>query len=108
MIQYGWRFFTTRHIGPVPTVVAYLVKFNVVGGASILSPTGGVVELDEDSTFPPECGFTLPEAAAQELIDGLWQCGIRPTQGAGSAGALAATERHLADLQRLVFEKEKP
>lgn len=44
---------------------------------------------------------------AQELMDSLWQCGLRPSEGSGSAGALAATERHLRDLQRLVFDKEK-
>ncbi len=42
---------------------------------------------------------------AQELMDGLWQCGIRPTEGKGSAGALKATERHLEDMRALVFKK---
>lgn len=44
---------------------------------------------------------------AQSLMDQLWKCGLRPTEGAGSAGALAATERHLSDLQRLVFKDYK-
>jgi hypothetical protein len=48
---------------------------------------------------------SLPELAAQDLIDRLWSAGLRPTEGSGSAGALAATERHLKDLQRLVFEE---
>ena len=34
---------------------------------------------------------------AQQLIDELWQVGIRPTEGKGSAGALAAVEEHLKD-----------
>lgn len=42
---------------------------------------------------------------AQMLMDELWNCGIRPTEGSGSAGSLAATERHLADLQKLVFKQ---
>jgi hypothetical protein len=45
-------------------------------------------------------------SAAQELMDRLWSCGIRPTQGSGSAGSLAATERHLADIRTLLFHKE--
>lgn len=49
--------------------------------------------------------FRLPYANAQMLMDDLWACGIRPTEGAGSAGALAATQAHLKDLQRLVFER---
>ena len=36
---------------------------------------------------------------AQQLMDELWQCGLRPTEGTGSAGSLAATERHLNDMQ---------
>lgn len=46
--------------------------------------------------------------AAQELMDRLWECGIRPTAGAGSAGAMAATEKHLADMRRLAFAKHLP
>jgi len=44
-------------------------------------------------------------AGAQELMDDLWRCGIRPTDGAGTAGSMAATERHLEDMRKLVFEK---
>lgn len=38
-------------------------------------------------------------ASAQQLMDELWRCGLRPSEGTGSAGALAATERHLKDMQ---------
>jgi hypothetical protein len=48
--------------------------------------------------------FTLTIEAAQALMDSLWQCGLRPTEGAGSAGALAATQAHLADMRKLVFD----
>ncbi len=44
---------------------------------------------------------------AQALMDRLWSCGLRPTEGNGSAGALAATERHLADLKALVEKAYK-
>lgn len=47
--------------------------------------------------------FNLGQAEAQELMDGLWQCGFRPSEGSGSAGALAATQRHLDDMRKLVF-----
>ena len=46
--------------------------------------------------------------SAQQLMDELWQCGLRPTEGTGSAGSLAATERHLADMRALVFKGAKP
>lgn len=40
---------------------------------------------------------------AQTLMDELWRSGIRPTEGTGSAGSLAATQGHLEDMRRLVF-----
>lgn len=44
---------------------------------------------------------------AQQLMDSLWNCGIRPSEGSGSAGALAATQRHLDDMRALVFKTGK-
>jgi len=44
----------------------------------------------------PFCSIESDQA--QSLMDQLWQCGFRPTEGTGSAGAMAATERHLKDL----------
>lgn len=52
--------------------------------------------------------FTIPVArglgsrtspALQVLMDDLWKCGVRPTEGAGSAGHAAATAKHLAALE---------
>jgi hypothetical protein len=37
-------------------------------------------------------------------MDELWRVGLRPTEGSGSAGSLAATERHLSDMQRIAFK----
>ncbi len=51
--------------------------------------------------------FGLEPTQAQMLMDQLWACGVRPKEGSGSAGSLAATERHLADMQRLVFGPAK-
>lgn len=48
--------------------------------------------------------FELDPAAGQQLIDELWRCGLRPTEGTGSAGAMAAVERHLEDMRRLAFK----
>lgn len=51
-----------------------------------------------------EPSFRLSETDAQRLMDDLWHCGLRPSEGTGSAGAMAATEKHLADMRKLVFE----
>ena len=40
---------------------------------------------------------------AQLIIDELWNVGLRPSEGTGSAGALAASERHLADMRAIAF-----
>ena len=40
---------------------------------------------------------------AQTLMDDLWTAGLRPTDGAGSAGSLRATENHLKDMQKIAF-----
>lgn len=61
------------------------------------------VEVEEGAT--PPVAFSLSDIEAQALMDRLWTAGLRPTEGSGSAGALAATERHLKDMQTLVFNK---
>ena len=54
-----------------------------------------------------EPSISISRETAQTLMDDLWNCGLRPTEGTGSAGALAATQNHLKDMQRLVFEPRK-
>lgn len=51
--------------------------------------------------------LTLGIETAQSLMDQLWNCGLRPTEGTGSAGAMAAVQAHLKDMQRLVFEEKR-
>jgi hypothetical protein len=70
----------------------------------------GRLEFDErmDGCFSPPT-LQLPDrgSEAQALMDRLWACGLRPTEGRGSAGALAATESHLSDLRTLVEKAYK-
>lgn len=47
---------------------------------------------------------TIDIQAAQQLMDELWQCGLRPTEGTGSAGSLKATENHLNDMRKIAFK----
>ena len=49
--------------------------------------------------------MTLENQAAQSLMDQLWHCGLRPSEGSGSAGALAATQQHLDDMRAIAFKK---
>lgn len=50
--------------------------------------------------------FSMNDDGAQRLMDELWRIGLRPAEGSGSAGSLAATERHLADMRALVFKQQ--
>lgn len=45
----------------------------------------------------------LDVQTAQQLMDELWQCGLRPTEGTGSAGSLAATQAHLKDMRAIAM-----
>ena len=46
--------------------------------------------------------LTTGQDALQTLMDELWHLGIRPTEGHGSTGQLAATEKHLDHTTRLL------
>ena len=48
--------------------------------------------------------FSLRPEEVQELMDNLWQLGFRPSEGTGSAGALAATQKHLDDMRKIAFD----
>lgn len=86
------------------------------GGIELLfrSKTDGKIAVAESMTLrvleAKDEGMVMEPTArlsrehAQTLMDDLWNCGIRPTEGSGSAGSLAATERHLSDMRHLVFD----
>lgn len=57
--------------------------------------------IDEGVNGPPAARLNVVHA--QALMDALWNCGLRPTEGAGSAGSLAATEKHLRDMRTIAF-----
>lgn len=63
-----------------------------------------IMERVENEGVAYEPSFELTTDAAQTLMDDLWHAGLRPTEGAGSAGALKAVERHLEDMRTLVFK----
>ena len=55
-----------------------------------------------DSPMP---SFDIDKGAAQALMDDLWQAGLRPSEGSGSAGSLLATQKHLEDMRKIVFDQ---
>ena len=78
------------------------LRMAVIDGHKTTMATGlTLVESTEDGVDAPAF-MTLSAEMGQSLIDQLWECGLRPSEGTGSAGSLAATERHLQDLRKLV------
>ena len=54
----------------------------------------------------PASSCNLPYDSAQKLMDQLWDCGLRPSEGTGSAGAIKAVQDHLNDMRAIVFKKQ--
>lgn len=77
----------------------YMRQRTVGLGTSIAQP---VVMAKAERYVRVEPMMRLEIQTAQQLMDELWQCGLRPTEGTGSAGSLAATQRHLEDLRKLL------
>ncbi len=55
----------------------------------------------------PEEFFNISIETAQELMNSLWECGLRPAQGTGSAGQLETMKAHLEDMRVIVANKLK-
>lgn len=68
-------------------------------GSFIGAPVSMVALDDNAARVAPTLSLTNEQA--QQLMDQLWICGLRPTEGTGSAGSLAATERHLEDMRKV-------
>jgi hypothetical protein len=72
-------------------------------GVTQVATSINFTHVDAGSTEPEEAPLTLTPQQAQELMDALWHCGLRPTEGTGSAGSLAATQEHLKDMRAIAF-----
>ena len=47
----------------------------------------------------------LTDDEAQRLMDALWDAGLRPTAGHGSAGQIEAVTKHLMDMRAIAFKR---
>ena len=59
--------------------------------------------LPQDEELPVDTPIEISHKQAQQLMDELWRCGLRPSEGTGSAGSLAATEKHLKDMREIAM-----
>lgn len=65
------------------------------GVLQVIPPVSLLNVAEKDACINPEPSMILKIDEGQELMDELWRAGLRPSEGTGSAGAMAATERRL-------------
>lgn len=88
--------------------VAHIQNRDGMRTVSLAQPLTLTTMTDEDLRCEQQATMRLRPDEAQQFMDELWRVGIRPTDGAGSAGQMAATEKHLEDMRRLVFAPRPP
>ncbi len=102
MIRRGLEFRAGRNISIGPRLIeCYIVKYER-DEAFLAQPLTFEPAPEGFAPFPQPTMY-LRDEEAQGVMDELWRCGMRPTEGSGSAGSLAATERHLADMQKIAW-----
>ena len=92
--------FTAQRVPLSPAIQLFMAQRS----GKKLSLAANVVMRDLAEGEVAQPFLTMDVTEAQTLMDELWYCGLRPSEGTGSAGSLAATERHLSDMRKLVFE----
>ena len=91
------------HKDPWSEQVEFMLLHQVSGKPQAVCGPLQFTEVAEGAQVNPT--FCLYGPEAQELLDMLWNCGLRPTQSQNSAGQLEAVERHLADMRAIAFNK---
>jgi len=108
---YDWYTFirAIAHRDPWSERVGVLLVKHETGKPRLIAKPLDFAEVPAGASVDPT--FSLQRDEAQELMDMLWNCGLRPTQGKQSTGQLDAVERHLADMRAIAFNRleiEKP
>jgi hypothetical protein len=80
----------------------YLAESEQPDGSRMVA-TSVKFERIEPGLIAPPAPLELSQDEAQRLMDELWHVGLRPSEGTGSAGAMAAVQAHLQDMRELVF-----
>ena len=99
-----FRFIGEKHLGRGCGVKLYGVRDRGQTFEALECPTTVSVEHSNEAPV----WMVLRDEEAQSLMDALWNTGVRPSNGEGSVGQLAATEAHLADMRALVFKTGMP
>jgi hypothetical protein len=87
------------------TIAIHLAGESGAQGTAVAMPVVFSIAEEDRAFSEPMLRLTMKDG--QNLIDELWNAGLRPTEGTGSAGSLAATERHLKDMQTITMHMLK-
>ncbi len=104
-----WRIYTQWT--PMWRDFAVAIERDVRGEGTFLVTEFRMSPLDQST--PMDAGWELFRSRGEDggrqflqaALDAAWAAGLRPSQGVEEAGALTATRAHLADMQRLVFDR---
>lgn len=105
MLQDKIRIHAERQAWAISDGVALFImaKSYPEGGEPVMRLARLLFEPIDHTYPPPDATVQLRQEEAQALMDTLWDCGLRPTDGAGTAGAMAATQAHVKDLQGVMY-----
>jgi len=84
--------------------VAHFTERDGVTKTAVAQPLTMTVLAEDDLGREVAPLLRLRPDEAQQFMDELWRVGIRPTEGSGSVGQLAAVQAHLEDMRTLVFK----
>lgn len=66
-----------------------------------------VGDIAPDYSPNPEAFLRLTPDVMQDIFNQLWKIGLRPKDGTGNSGHIAALQYHLEDMRNLVFRESK-
>ena len=73
----------------------------------LIDATRGVFEEKQEGVAVEKPSLTLPRGVAQTLLQKLTQHGVKPKDAGMTEGKLIATEKHLEDMRKVVFNQLK-
>jgi hypothetical protein len=104
--KYRLKFFVRNEIQYLTSIQIALFNESQSGKVSVAEPITFRELENNELSYSQKPLINLSEADAQQLMDGLYDAGIRPTAGAGSIGQLSAVQYHLQDMRSLVFKNK--
>lgn len=81
----------------------WLVERRADGSKGVAAPVV-FASLPAGASAPPS--LSLSREAAQDLMNRMWQLGIRPLDGEGTLAHVGAMQEHIEDLRRVAFKRE--